>query len=438
MSKAPQGLVRIGLPGAGKQVFAVGRVAQSFLSIQKSSQEGNYWATMVIKEIERLASGKLGHNHVYCKKQMFPGGVETFFLKIPGCDATVKELDGRYFIAHLEVSDDYFALQEGKKKPGMHYAHKNSQNVWSFKHLDKSQLVINKRTFNLQAGLPNPHSVDETDYALVSIGAPEKELQMAANLGMSHIKKSPFSDNKIDQFGFNVMYTPGTGDKGKVGGIISLSEAINPEYVERLMETSYFIAESMEQAQKAGIKVAWVSHEAGSAYLTQAMSIARSRGLTLSNQTIYLSRPLTNPDKAYTLSQQLGMTLNAKLSNNNFNNLNELAGGVGNLFGITTSFKRLRHDASYTGYDYGKELLGSIASGSNVWKIGVAVTSGVAAYFGGLSAVITAVGAGAAVTIPFLKDNMRSYAQWPDDQTAVEEMVKPKLQSWIAKFKNNA
>ncbi|AZZ91029.1 hypothetical protein EUZ85_09965 [Hahella sp. KA22] len=435
MSQASSNFTRVGVPGAGKPVYAVGRAARAYVDIQELCKKGNYWATMVQNELVRLTSGKLGHNHVYVKRQTFPGGVETFFLKLPGCEATVKELPGGYYIAHLEVNDDYFALQEKGAKPGMHYAYKKPDSTWAFKFLNKAQLAIKDRIFNLQAGLPNSHSMDAADNALVSIGAPEEEILTAVDLGLAHIKNSPFNDNKVGDYGFNLMYTPGTGDKGKVGGCISLREALNPEYVERLMETSYILADAMQQAEKAGVKVAWVSHEAGSAYLTQAMSIVRSRGLMLSKQTIYLSRPLTNPDKAYNLSQELGMTLNAKLSHNNFNNLNELAAGAGNLWGVTTSIKRLRKDDSYKAFDYCKEVWGSIGSAGNVWKIGVAVTSGVAAYYGGLSAVVTAVGAGAGVTVPFLVDNMRSMAQWPSNQAAIEGMVKPKLEAWIAGFR---
>ncbi|ABC30938.1 conserved hypothetical protein [Hahella chejuensis KCTC 2396] len=384
---------RIGQPGRGKIVTAVGSVATAYSELLAHSKRGNYWATYIVKEFEQLSSGVMSGKNIYMHQQLKAGGYEAYKMILPGCTATILcPPSGELIIYELGIDLIFFEKQLDSKRPGLHFVKKNTDGEWKSEFLFHKEVsdegVVKKR----DPGFVQSQTKNEREWIIAGVADLSDHPRKAAKRVLAHIANSPYNSSSLPELGFNLMFTPG---KGSIGGWRNLREAFDATNSDRLNESAHVLADAMIKAQQKRQKVAWISELGGSGVLTQAMKICKSRNVKLDMQAAYLSCPRTLSTRALALALDLGMQidLNETFAKNRIFNADELIGGM--LCGaapILNVAKRLRLQKDYgiinatfdsvAGYNGGKDL---VSLGMGAGALGVALATG------GLSTICTVI-----------------------------------------------
>ncbi|CAH0990030.1 hypothetical protein SIN8267_00113 [Sinobacterium norvegicum] len=373
-----------------------------FLELQKLSEQGNYWATNIVREIRQLAAGKTNHDSVYLDVNDH-NNARDFVLKLPGCEViATQELAGNYIVTSMNVDFSYVSSQTENTKPAVHWAQKRKD----------SWMASPKKDGSLKR-----QSKDEENWILAGVSDQYSDAEFSAKVTAEHIKASPFSDNgKIDTYGYNLFYSPGSGS---FAGLKNLKTQLDAENSAEIRESAQLLAGVMEKAHKdykrnqskTSHKVAWVTQRGGSAVMTQALRILSDKSVNLEgSQKVFLSHPTSRTDRLYKLSRDVGMAKDTtNLSSHNALNGSQLLASLSN---IKTTGMRARTERETGGYQWqheGRDHLSSFNGGKAVGKAVGGVFTAVAAS-GGMAAVAGAIAGIACSNIPGVQEfpNMKS------------------------------
>lgn len=280
---------------AGKPVHCTPNALPIYRSLQMLAREGNHWARVTVEGIQSLKSGRSHQNNIFVQpNHLAKGGTEEFVLILPGCKVTVEKLPSDEFkILHFSADLNFTELQEEGNKPGLHRADlRNGE--WETEYLASGKITKEKDRL-----------------VAISDRSPDKPADAADEIA-EYLSDVPFSGGglKVNSNGFDLHYTPG---KKKIGRLINLREARKPTEIQTLNESAYLLARTMYEARDIP-GIGWISEFGGSAVLTQAMQILADRGIKLKSHTAFLYRPMTSPNQAIKVAQQIGLNLDRKFT----------------------------------------------------------------------------------------------------------------------------
>lgn len=343
--------------------------AQFYNNLEPMARAGNYWANLIIKELQSLSSGHIKRN-VFVSNTPKNANFTHFQMLLPGCRAYVlKCSSGKYLVYKMKLDEKYPLLQGKGEKPGLHHI-SNSRGEWEASFRSSGQITRS----------PNP---------VVAVSDGIDDIAAAIDSCSNHISDSPlFSSYILKRQGFDMHYTPGR----KIGGLTQINQAINAATDRSLIESATLLAKTMELSKDTK-DVVWLTQRGGVGIFTQAMSILKSRGIDFDGQKhhVFFSHPTTNFAKAQTLAMEIGMNFERENLSIQPLNPNELVGGLNFGGDFIAGYQRVRHDPEYTALNYGVDALKGI---NRNWKaISVSAGCGVA--------VSAAVGLGApTIAIP--------------------------------------
>ena len=279
----------------GKPVSCTPNANDIYQNLLQLARTGHHWARVTVEGVQSLASGRLHQNNIFIKpNHLAKGGTEEFVMILPGCKVTVEKLPNDEFkILHFDADLNFSELQKEAAKPALYRAGQRSGD-WSTKLLETGKIT-------------------EKPDRLIAISDRKRDDPDGAAMEISeYLSDVPFSGGslKVNSNGFDLHYTPG---QKKIGGMVNYKAAIKPIEINSLNESSYLLAKSMYEARNIP-GVGWISEFGGSAILTQAMKILADRGIKLDNHTAFLYRPMTSPNEAVKVANQLGMKLDRKFT----------------------------------------------------------------------------------------------------------------------------
>lgn len=342
---------------------------QFYNNLLKLKRQGNYWAALIIKELQSLSSGHIKRN-VFVNPQTLSTPYTSFEMLLPGCRASVlKCTSGKYLVWKMKLDDKYTTLQSEGVKPGLYHVSK-SENHWKSSFKESGE-------------------ISSLNYPVISISDGSGNLTTAASDCANHLSKSSqIGSLPLQKEGFDMHYTPGES----IGGLKQINQALFAGSHSSIRESAQLLAYTMERAKNTDT-VLWLTQAGGSGVLTQAMEILRSRGIRFdeNNHRVYFSHPTTS----YVVAQNLAMELGMKFDRDNLSihpfNLNELVGGMCVLGSYVAGYQRVKNDPEYNALNYGVDSLKGV---SRNWQA-ISLTAGCAT---AVSAVLNA--GGSAVAIP--------------------------------------
>ncbi|BFM15486.1 hypothetical protein R50073_16690 [Maricurvus nonylphenolicus] len=367
---------------SGVTVLCVPAVKPVYDNLVTLSDKGNHWARLAVNGIHSLNAGRLHLQNVFIKsnKSVAYGNGE-FFVVLPGCRVTVEKLDsGKFKIVNLEADTNYFQLQKRGEKPALHEVTKDA-GVWKAKILPEAKID------------------ESTDRMVCVTDKGHGHVNDAANNTAPYIVNSPLSigGTRADDRGFDMHFTPGPK---KIGGLINARQAQNPETDSDLHESAILLAKTMYDARDIE-GVCWISEFGGSGVLTQAMKILVQQGVKLENHYIFMHRPTTSLNKAYTIANDLKLKVERSMSKSNLLNPNDLVGGVGVFGNFAHAIQRYRSEKNYSLLNAGSDLIASGNNMSTAVNTGATVAGALAVTAGGSVGSIAAVPAVASFLAAF-------------------------------------
>lgn len=343
--------------------------AQFYNNLEPMARAGNYWANLIIKELQSLSSGHIKRN-VFVSNTPKNANFTHFQMLLPGCRAYVlKCSSGKYLVYKMKLDEKYPMLQAEGRRPGLYHVSK-SENHWMPKFKESGE-------------------VTKSSYPLVSISDGQSKLTYAANDCANHIGKSSMIGSlPLQREGFDMHYTPGEA----IGGLKQINQALYAATAPSLRESAQLLAYTMEKAKDTQ-GVLWLTQAGGLGVMTQAMHILRSKGVHFndSDHHIHFSHPTTSYIKAQQLAIELGMKFDRDNTCIHPLNLDELVGGM-NLFGdYIAGYQRMKQDPEYSAMNFGVDSLKGV---SRNWQA-ISIASGCTA------AISAALGSGgSAIAIP--------------------------------------
>lgn len=342
---------------------------QFYNNLEPMARAGNYWANLIIKELQSLSSGHVKRN-VFVSNTLKNANFTHFQMLLPGCRAYVlKCSSGKYLVYKMELDEKYPLLQSSGARPGLHRV-EQLDGQW------KPRFKNNGRISN--------HATP-----VVAISDGIDDIYTAADNCAGHIDES----NMVGKFvlprqGFDMHHTPGV----KIGGLNQINQALGAATDHSLYESASLLARTMESAKDTE-DVLWLTQSGGIGIFTQAMSILKGKGISFreTKHCIYFSHPTTSFVKAQALAMDIGMQFDRDNIAVRALNINELVGGLNFGGDFIAGYQRMKQDPEYTALNYGVDALKGV---NRNWKA-ISVTSACAT---AISAV-TGTG-GAAIAIP--------------------------------------
>lgn len=351
----------------GIRIYASPQAHGQFNKLSKMSNNQNYWAQLIVKGITGLRTGLTNQDDVYVKSLGMERGVQPFSVILPGCRVEgEKRSDGAYYLHTILGSFDYQKRQGKGIQPGLHRAKKKAARKWETKFVQDGKLN----------GLNQFKTVGISDRGYDS---PDS----AAGLVAQRI--AGVLGGEIESRGYDLFFTPGGK---KIGGLVNYRQAISPQQDEELNETAYLLADVMRNAMREK-NVTWFSEFGGSGILTKAMRILKDQNVKMKGHKIYLYHQTTRKDHAYSLSQDLEMTVDRDFSKSNLLNVNELIGGTS----LSTPFLRYKREEGYTSLNMGVDCLKGVSTGVTNGKSAATLIGAAAAIFGvpGIGGVVASL-----------------------------------------------
>ncbi|WP_281647711.1 hypothetical protein [Parendozoicomonas sp. Alg238-R29] len=370
--------IHTGLPviagqGQGVKIYCSKQAYPVYQQLVAKAGNANYWAGLIVRSIQGLQSGAVNSKDVFVHTGAMHKGLQDFQVIMPGCTVLAqKKNDGSYVISGIDATGDYDKQQEVGERPGLHRV-KAKREMWETK-FKESRTVEG-------CGSVNVVGVADRGYGKASD---------AANRIAPRIKQSGI-EQTVSSSGFDLFFTPGNG---KLGGLINYQQAVKAETDADLHEAAVILSETMKQA-KSLKNVVWFSDMGGSAILTQAMKILATHQHKLEGHKVHFHRARSRKDRAYALSQQLGMTLAEGMGKSNLLNVNELIGGTS----LSVPFQRFKHESDYTLLKGASDVVKGIKDAKSAWGT-VSALGAAAAFSGSFPAAATVIGViGSALTI---------------------------------------
>lgn len=319
----------------GVRVFSGSAVALNWAKLKEGERNGNYWASIVVKQIQQLTAGRLNNEYAYVRAGVGSQGNKEFYLILPGCKVTAEaRTNGNYFIANIDLDETFFS-NNNTRNTGLYFS--------------KSELIDGAREWshlNLKGAIKASGNLKAENIKIpVGISDAYSDINNAAKYTEEHISNSPHnpSGNSDVKNGFNLFYTKGTS---KFGGLLSMKEALGAAQHKSLHEPALLLAEAMHKA--ASTPVVWVTQRGGSAVLAQALGILRARGTRLPQHQIYLSNPTSSQTDIYRLAQAIEIKTGDKFASNNLLSVDEFMGGmVMGAGGLSLVHERQKTEAAY-------------------------------------------------------------------------------------------
>lgn len=343
-----------------------------FERLKRFALQGNHWARTCVQAVESLSSGQF-KNFVYTQQ---PGKLPIYTMLLPGCKIECAKLSNSEFVIYsIKVDGSYFSLQEIYKKPALFNIERDGKK-W-------------KATIS-QAG-----AIKDEKYRVIAITDKQEKLDEAVKAAGRGICR--FSDAKTQarRYGWDMHYTPGSGQIGGLTSILKRSEECDPI----VRESAQLLAHSMTAAQKTEA-VNWISVGGGSGVLTEAMRILKEQRVNFRGKEHYVlfSGPTTSVVKAQRLAMDIGMQFEGTSRNINYLNANELVSGISGGGAIMAEIHRFRSDPEHSILKVGKgiasDATGAMSAGGVLKVSAVAIGGAV-----GLTAVAPAVGFLGAVAV---------------------------------------
>ena len=285
--KVREGTTIIAGKGSGRQILCSNRVLPIYNNLVSLSHT-NYWASLIVKSIVGLTSGRLNNENIYIKKgtSISYGKGDAFYLILPGVTACLEEHpNGGFILQGLNVDRQYEALQKKAQKPGL----------WRVdKHLDKTpKFLSDGKVTNIDI---RPVVIsDMTESQLLNVISATRESLMEVEATKS----------TTQSYGFDLHFT--SGGSG-VMGLKKAKDAISTIKDKQIVESAMLLANTMYQARNQ-VGITWFSDYGGSAILTRALQILQhEKGITLENHSIYMNHPTSLSKEAVTAAKALNLT----------------------------------------------------------------------------------------------------------------------------------
>lgn len=271
----------------GKRVVCSSQALPHYNRLVALSQRGNYWATLVVRAIIGLNSGRLEKDNIYIdQRNAVPYGKGAFHLVLPGVTAKLIELpSGKYILQSLEVNHEYAALQEEKKRPGL----------WRIgpKIDDHPEILVDGR-------------ITKKDVRPVVIADRTKNpFAKAVDDVRKELTKNQTTALSMQHHGFDLHFTP--GGKGIVG-LKKATDALASHSEREITKSATLLASTMYMAREQK-GVIWFSDFGGSAILTRALQILAHQGTTtLENHAVIMNHPTSKAKEARAAAEALELT----------------------------------------------------------------------------------------------------------------------------------
>jgi hypothetical protein len=357
----------------GIAVVTTPELERSFRALQQKARAGDYWANIIVKNIEGLTSTQFKPN-VYVRQQD-SGRFPEFIMSVPAITVYFRKREvGEFLVYKMEVSSSYFDAQKSFERPALFAISKDQHGAFVPKILKDGRLP------DLQDGVV---AISDSSYKTPSDAA------FFADLAIGQTDFSQFAKRN----GFHVHFTPG---EGKIGGLKNLKQAAAPETSEELRESALLLTRTMMQARKTK-GISWVSEGGGSGVLTQAMHMLYEQGISFedSKHYVFFSDLTTNLVKAQTIAHKLGFKFERKIKSIDYLKPSSVIGsGFGGAY--AAAYYRYKNDPEkYTLLKMSADMVKETANAKST--AGVLITAGAAAGFA-LGVTPSAVGFAAGVT----------------------------------------
>jgi len=345
---------------AGRRVSCSPQALPVFNQLVGLANRGNYWATLIVKGIKGLTSGRLHMDNIYVKQENnLAYGKGIFYVVLPGVTATLEDrADGTYLLQTLKADLNYSQHQESKKKPGLWRVSKEEDNRPEFQEdgriLNKEYrpVVIGDRAYD------DPQAVSR---------AARKDL----------VKTENTIRNMVNHSGFDLHHTPGGGG---IVGLKKAKDALAASKDQAMLESATLLANTMYRARNIQ-GVLWFSDWGGSAVLTRALQVLQGQNINLDKHSVFLNRPTSSSSEALKMAKDLKMTplgkgkaagmRPAEIAGNHLHS-GITAGGAlkGGLFGLSTA------SAAFGLTGAGLTAAGVVGLGGAMYYVGTTVQTG--------------------------------------------------------------
>jgi hypothetical protein len=334
----------------------------TYLGLMQMAKDGNYWATVICKELHALLSGQFKPN-VFMHQEQGTNGYAVYKMVLPGCTAYLhKDAKGGFYIYRLEASMDYQQMQRDGDKPGLHNVVKGSDS-WPTTFVPDGQIKA----------MPG---------RIVAVSDQHKNLMRAAEDCAEAITKAPSvggSSAELSRDGFDMHYTPGPKRFGGMGSLEQRQQAAHPETQASIHESALLLAHTMEQALPIK-SVRWITEGGGAGIMTQSLQILKNKGLNFkeSQHKIFFCNIRTDLVKADQLARDMGLTTERLTHSRNLLNPDQLF-GAGIFAGYTSSWHRYRQEDKHSILKFSADVAsetGRMVALPGAFGVGSAATMG--------------------------------------------------------------
>jgi len=345
---------------AGRRVSCSPQALPVFNQLVGLANRGNYWATLIVKGIKGLTSGRLHMDNIYVKQENnLAYGKGIFYVVLPGVTATLEDrADGTYLLQTLKADLNYAQHQESKRKPGLWRVPKEENSRPRFQEDGRilnekyRPVVIGDRAYD------DPHQVSQAARDdIVTINTTIKDM--------------------VQISGFDLHHTPGGG------GIVGLKKAKDALVTSKdrdMLESATLLANTMYNARHTQ-GVLWFSDWGGSAVLTRALQVLQGKNIKLDKHSVFLNRPTSSSSEALKIAKGLKMTLAgtgkttglrpSEIAGNHLHSDITAKGAMnGGLFGLSTA------SAAFGFMGAGLTAAGAVGLGGAMFYVGRTVQTG--------------------------------------------------------------
>lgn len=267
-------------------VAATPQIAQACRELIKMAHQGDYWATRTVKYLSALTSRQMKTVFVRESGKTLDN-LPIYVLFVPGIRLEFSQrANSDFVIHHMTLNSTYANLQKSARKPGL------------FK--------VTPQKGNFSAKLTD--RVAPEKHRIVTIS--DQYLRIKGGLVPSfHAAKEVSGESIVRRAGFDMHFTPGSR---KLGGL-RLAQAEQPDSIASIRESALLLAKAMEEARSIE-GVYWISEGGGSAILTQAMQLLKSRNIDFkdSEHHVYFSKYGSNLVRAQNLAYDINLQFERK------------------------------------------------------------------------------------------------------------------------------
>ena len=285
--KVREGTTIIAGKSSGRKVLCSNRVLPVYNNLVSLSVS-NYWASLIVKSIVGLTSGRLAKDNIYIKNgtSIAYGKGEAFYLVLPGVTASLEEHpNGGFILQTLNVDMQYAELQRNAQNPGL----------WRV-----GQLIDKKPEFLSDGSVSK---VDIRPVVISDMTASElRDVIPAVHESLLDVKAT---EGTTKNYGFDLHFTPGGSG---IMGLKKAKDATSSDKDKKIVNSAMLLANTMYQARNQK-GIIWFSDYGGSAILTRALQILhREKGVSLEHHSIFMNHPTSMSKEAVIAAQDLGLT----------------------------------------------------------------------------------------------------------------------------------